>query len=92
MMLCVFSDICLQPGTIGGFEADSTSLPSHDSLDMVDGKSHRENVPEKVRLDALQNALCSFIHTFSRLPINDKDVMVIGISLTLPIYLVVMRN
>ncbi|XP_029298310.1 gasdermin-E-like [Cottoperca gobio] len=32
-------DICLQPGTIGGIEADSHgSLLSHDSLDTVDGK------------------------------------------------------
>ncbi|XP_071357044.1 gasdermin-E-like [Trachinotus anak] len=40
-------DICLQPGTIGGFESDS--WPSHDSLNTVDGKCNGENVP------ALQN-------------------------------------
>ncbi|GAA6228608.1 non-syndromic hearing impairment protein 5 homolog isoform X3 [Lates japonicus] len=31
-------DICLQPGAIGGFEADSMSWSTHDSLNMVDGK------------------------------------------------------
>ncbi|XP_026155403.1 gasdermin-E-like isoform X2 [Mastacembelus armatus] len=37
-------DICLQPGTVGGFEADTpvTSWPSHDSLDVVDGSLEME--------------------------------------------------
>ncbi|XP_039978153.1 gasdermin-E-like isoform X2 [Xiphias gladius] len=36
-------DICLQPGTIGGFEADSTAMswPSHDSLNAVDSMCNR---------------------------------------------------
>ncbi|XP_026155402.1 gasdermin-E-like isoform X1 [Mastacembelus armatus] len=40
-------DICLQPGTVGGFEADTpvTSWPSHDSLDVVDGKCDGKKVP-----------------------------------------------
>lgn len=50
-------DICLQPGTIGGIEADSTELswPSHDSLSMVDGKCNGEKAPEKGPLSVLQN-------------------------------------
>ncbi|XP_022602640.1 non-syndromic hearing impairment protein 5-like [Seriola dumerili] len=36
-------DICLQPGTIGGFESDT--WPSQDSLNVVDGKCNGENVP-----------------------------------------------
>ncbi|XP_078124153.1 gasdermin-E-like [Sander vitreus] len=44
-------NICLQPGSIGGIEADSpVSWPSHDSLDEVD-KCNGEKVP----LSALQN-------------------------------------
>lgn len=57
IMVFVFSDICLQPGTIGGFEADSL-LPSQDSLDMVDGKSRRVK------------ALHLLLYTFNQLPIN----------------------
>ncbi|XP_041811778.1 gasdermin-E-like [Chelmon rostratus] len=50
-------DICLQPGTIGGIEADSTVLswPSHESLSMVDGKCNGEKVQEKGPSGALQN-------------------------------------
>lgn len=50
-------DICLQPGTIGGIESDSTELswPSHDSLSMVDGNCNGEKAPEKGLLSALQN-------------------------------------
>ncbi|XP_044027059.1 gasdermin-E-like [Siniperca chuatsi] len=50
-------DICLQPGAIGGFEADShlMSWPSLNSLNTVDGKCNGEKVPEKVPLSALQN-------------------------------------
>ncbi|XP_070841225.1 gasdermin-E-like [Chaetodon trifascialis] len=50
-------DICLQPGTIGGIESDSTELswPSHDSLSMVDGNCNGEKAPEKGPLRALQN-------------------------------------
>ncbi|XP_068567079.1 gasdermin-E-like [Cebidichthys violaceus] len=44
--------ICLQPGTIGGIEADS---PSHDFLDTVDGGCNGKMVPEKVALSALPN-------------------------------------
>ncbi|XP_028454230.1 gasdermin-E [Perca flavescens] len=45
-------NICLQPGSIGGIEADSLeSWPSQDSLDKVDGKCNGEKVP----LSALQN-------------------------------------
>lgn len=70
MMLCVFSDICLQPGTIGGIEADSTerSWPSHDSLNTVDGRCHEEMVP----LSALLNGLCLFIHATVQLLIIEK--------------------
>ncbi|XP_031710053.1 gasdermin-E-like [Anarrhichthys ocellatus] len=49
-------DICLQPGTIGGIEADSpVSWPSHHSLDMVDGGCNGKMVPEKVALSELPN-------------------------------------
>ncbi|KAK9537099.1 hypothetical protein VZT92_005766 [Zoarces viviparus] len=49
-------DICLQPGTIGGIEADSPeSWPSHDSLDTVDGGCNGKMVPEKVALSELPN-------------------------------------
>ncbi|XP_023286811.1 non-syndromic hearing impairment protein 5-like [Seriola lalandi dorsalis] len=36
-------NICLQPGTIGGFVSDT--WPSQDSLNVVDGKCNGENVP-----------------------------------------------
>lgn len=73
VVVCVFSDICLQPGTIGGIEADTpASWPSHDSLNVVDGKCNGEKVPEKVPLSALQNGLCPLIHTFGQLTINGK--------------------
>lgn len=70
VMLCVFSDICLQPGTIGGIEADSTEMswPSHVSLNTVDGRCHEEMVP----LSALLNGLCPFIHATVQLLINEK--------------------
>lgn len=58
-----FSDVCLQPGTIGGFEADSSAIscPSPDpSNDIVDGKFNGEHHPEKVPLRAQQNGLCPF--------------------------------
>ncbi|XP_073319486.1 gasdermin-E-like [Pagrus major] len=50
-------DICLQPGTIGGFESDSTmlSMPSHDSLDMMDGKCNGKKSPETVFPSVVQN-------------------------------------
>lgn len=48
-------DICLQPDTAGGFEADFavTSLPSQNFLDAVDGWCSREKVPEILPLGAL---------------------------------------
>ncbi|XP_068432041.1 gasdermin-E-like [Clinocottus analis] len=51
-------DICLQPGTIGGIEADSpVSWPSHDdpTWDTVDGGCNGKMVPVKVALSALPN-------------------------------------
>ncbi|XP_034401904.1 gasdermin-E-like [Cyclopterus lumpus] len=49
-------DICLQPGTIGGIEADSpVPWPSHDSLDTVDEGCNGKMVPLKVALSALPN-------------------------------------
>ncbi|KAF7647268.1 hypothetical protein LDENG_00174960 [Lucifuga dentata] len=53
-------ELCLQPGTLGGFGTDSgTSSPSHDSFDNmceVDGMElSGEKVPEKALLSALQN-------------------------------------
>lgn len=70
MLLCAFSDICLQPGSMGGIEADS--WPSHDHMDEVDDKCNGEKAP----LSALQNGLCPFIHTFVQLLImeNNKNV------------------
>uniref|UniRef100_UPI003AACF34D gasdermin-E-like n=1 Tax=Centroberyx gerrardi TaxID=166262 RepID=UPI003AACF34D len=55
-------ELCLQPGTLGGFESDSgTSSPSHDSFDtlcVVDGLEWiEEKVPERAPLSALQNEL-----------------------------------
>ncbi|KAM8840512.1 gasdermin-E-like isoform 2-T2 [Spinachia spinachia] len=42
-------DICLQPGTIGGIEADSSvSRPYDDPLDVVDRGCNGKMVPEKV--------------------------------------------
>uniref|UniRef100_A0A3B4WVX2 Gasdermin pore forming domain-containing protein n=1 Tax=Seriola lalandi dorsalis TaxID=1841481 RepID=A0A3B4WVX2_SERLL len=52
-------NICLQPGTIGGFVSDT--WPSQDSLNVVDGKCNGENVP------TLQNGLYPFTQTFSLL-------------------------
>lgn len=50
-------DICLQPDGTGGFEADSNELssPSHDSLNVVDGKLNGGNVREEVPQSAMQN-------------------------------------
>ncbi|XP_034747089.1 gasdermin-E-like [Etheostoma cragini] len=49
-------NICLQPGLMGGIEADSPeSWPSFDSLDEVDGRCNGHKVPKKVPLGALQN-------------------------------------
>nr|XP_057903778.1 gasdermin-E-like isoform X2 [Doryrhamphus excisus] len=42
-------EICLQPGKIGGFEADMVRpWSSHDSLNVVDGRCLGENTPEEV--------------------------------------------
>lgn len=49
-------DICLQPGTIGGIEADSpVAWSSHDSLDTVDEGCNGKMVPVNVALSALLN-------------------------------------
>ncbi|CAK6949699.1 gasdermin-E-like [Scomber scombrus] len=48
--------ICLQPGTIGGFEADTgESFSSHDSFNTVDGKCNDESIPEKAPFGTLLN-------------------------------------
>ncbi|XP_069032348.1 gasdermin-E-like [Embiotoca jacksoni] len=51
-------NICLQPGSIGGFEEESAlnDCPSDDSLNTVDGKSNGQKVPEEVPSSALENA------------------------------------
>ncbi|XP_069555439.1 gasdermin-E-like [Brachyistius frenatus] len=51
-------NICLQPGSIGGFEEESALnyCPSDDSLNTVDGKSNGQKVPEEVPSSALKNA------------------------------------
>lgn len=73
-MMVYFSEICLQPGTMGCIESDSTEMswPCQDPLDAVDGKSNGDMDPKKRRLDALQNGLFPCIHTFGRLLINMK--------------------
>lgn len=49
--------ICLGPGTIGGFVADSpiTTSPSNGFFDTVDGKCNGQKLPDKVPLGALHN-------------------------------------
>lgn len=56
---CVFPDLCLQPGTIGGFEADSSasSGPSYESgFNMVDGKCNGNMSQDKGGLSVQQNS------------------------------------
>lgn len=67
MMFCAFSDICLQPGTTGGIESDSTilSMPSHDSLDVTDGKCNG-----KKSHSVVHNGACPFNCVFVHLVIN----------------------
>lgn len=48
-------EICLQPGKIGGFEADMVRTWSQDSLNKVDGRCYDESVPEKIPFSTLQN-------------------------------------
>lgn len=66
-----FSDVCLQPGTIGGFESDSISVSWHsdDSFSTVDGKCNGQKVPQKVAMIAPHDGLSmhSFIHFCSYL-------------------------
>lgn len=73
MMLCVFSDVCLQPGTTGGIESDSTILPmpSHESLDVMDGKCNGKKSPETVSHSVAHNGACPFNCTFYQLLINN---------------------
>ncbi|XP_036947870.1 gasdermin-E-like [Acanthopagrus latus] len=50
-------DVCLQPGTTGGIESDSTILPmpSHESLDVMDGKCNGKKSPETVSHSVAHN-------------------------------------
>ncbi|XP_056154650.1 gasdermin-E-like isoform X2 [Lampris incognitus] len=54
-------ELCLQPATLGGFEADSVTaspfLDSFDTLCVVDGLVWREKVPERESLYSLQSDL-----------------------------------
>lgn len=65
MMLCLFPDICLQPGTIGGIEADSfVSDDPLDPLDTVDRGCNGTGVPEKVATRTLPSGSCAFSFCF----------------------------
>lgn len=65
MMLCAFSDICLQPGTTGGIESDFP-IPS---LDVTDGKCNG-----KKSHSAVHNGACPFICIFVQLVINEVQL------------------
>ncbi|XP_074469791.1 gasdermin-E-like [Sebastes fasciatus] len=58
-------DICLQPGTIGGIEADTpASWPSHDSLNVVDGKCNGSQEMDLSPLAELpQSTRCALFKT-----------------------------
>ncbi|XP_035537455.1 gasdermin-E-like [Morone saxatilis] len=78
-------DICLQPGTIGGIESDSTVLswPSYDSLNMVDGKCNGK-APEEVPSSALQNGMQEMdLLPLAELPQSTRCALFKGLQETL---------
>ncbi|XP_028317473.1 gasdermin-E-like [Gouania willdenowi] len=70
--------ICLQPGTVGGFESDSPigSFPSIDSLTVVDGTSNGHS-SEKLPLNALLNGSQEMdLSPLSELPQSTRCVFI----------------
>ncbi|KAM9385257.1 gasdermin-E-like [Pholidichthys leucotaenia] len=79
-------DICLQPGAIGGFEADSTlrSWPADDSFCTVDGKLNGKAFPDTADQSALQNeSLAIDLSPLAELPKSSRCTFVKSLKETL---------
>ncbi|XP_035650728.2 gasdermin-E-like isoform X4 [Oncorhynchus keta] len=75
-------ELCLQHGTLGGFEADSgKTSPSQDSFDtlcVVDGLEWAEEIPEGAPLSALQKNLQDlevYLHQLVVLPESTRSTL-----------------
>ncbi|XP_024296760.2 gasdermin-E isoform X3 [Oncorhynchus tshawytscha] len=75
-------ELCLQHGTLGGFEADSEKTsPSQDSFDtlcVVDGLEWAEEIPEGAPLSALQKNLQDlevYLHQLVVLPESTRSTL-----------------